>query len=287
MNLIKNIQFQQLLNLTLLTLLAYSNNLLYPSLFTVLSLILFAIAFEAILNYLVDKKIFIPYSAAITAFGIILMLGWSRWYIPYILIALSLFQKKFLKIDGYHIFNPSNFALIAALLIFFPKAMPIIGQLGKDIITLYIVIILGVFILIRVNRWLISLSFFISFFILSYALFKNLDPYWQIDEFILKFYSTSFIVYIFFMLTDPRTTPNALKYQALFGFLVALCAVLLDFFTGEHLKNIFISLFFVSALCAVCSHPITNKKLYFLILAVTSIISILLVNQPSKYFIIN
>jgi len=287
MNLLKNIQFQQLINLILLSLIAYYYDLLFPSVSTVALLILFALSFEMTLNYLQSKKFFIPYSAAITALGVVLMLGWSRWYIPYIVIALALLQKKFLRLEGHHIFNPSNFALIVALLLFFPKALPIVGQLGKDIFTLYIVIILGVFILIRVNRWIISLSFFISFFLLNVLFFKHYDPHWQIDEFVIKFYSSSFIVYIFFMLTDPKTTPSSPLLQMIFGFLVACVAVALNIIIGEHLRNIFIALFFVSALCFICVHPLNNKKGYFVVLLFTTIISLILLYQPPKYFIVN
>jgi len=287
MNLIKNIQFQQLINLILLVSLAFYNGLLYPSLFTIISLVIFALLFESTLNYYFDKKLYFPYSAAVSAFGIILMLGWSLWYIPYILVMAALLQKRVLKIDGYHIFNPSNFALIFALLLFFPKALPIVGQLGKGFFVLVVIIILGVFILLRVNRWLISLSFFISYFLLSYLIFKEYDPYWQLENFIVNFYSSSFIVYIFFMLTDPKTTPNRLSFQALFAFIVAFVTVMLNFFIGEYLKNIFIALFFTSALCFICSHPVKNKKLYYLLVLFSTIISIVLLLQPSKYFIMN
>ncbi len=284
---LKNIQIQQLINLILLTILAYSYNLLYPSPITIITLIIFAIFLELTINYLQKKELYIPYSAAITALGIVLMLGWSLWYIPYILILVAILQKKFLTIESHHIFNPSNFALIMALLLFYPKALPIIGQLGKDIITLYIVIILGSIILIRVKRWMISLSFVLTFLLTHLFIFKHYDPHWQIEEFLLKFYSTSFIVYIFFMLTDPKTTPASSYLQVLFGFLVAFFTLLLELFIGVHLRNIFIALFFTSALCFICSYPIKSKKIYLLLLLFTTIVSVIILMQAPKYFVVN
>ncbi len=290
MSIIRNIQFQQLLNLILLVFISYSNNFLNISILNLLLIIFFALFFEYIINLYLDNKRYIPYSAAITAIGIVLMIAWTKWYIPYILIILAISQKKFLKIKNKHIFNPSNFAVVFALLIFFPKAMPLVGQLGKDLYIIYIIILVGILILIRVNRWLISLIFTLTYIILNYLFFNKIDPNWEFTEFLLKFYSTSFIVYIFFMLTDPITTPKEYKYQIIFGFLVALITTLLNFFTGIHIKNIFISLFFISAFCAICNLKIEAKKeyiKYLIILIISIIISLFIILKPSKYFIMN
>jgi len=218
MNLIKHIQFQQLINLLLLILFGYLNTKLQTNLIVVATLMLYSGAVELFINR--DKKIYMPYSAFITALGVVLMVGWLAWYIPFIAITLAHMQKHYLKIEGKHIFNPSNFALIFALLLFYPKALPIVGELGRESIIVYIVIIVATAILIRVNRFLISLSFFISFIVLNYLFIGSSDPYWIFDHFLDSLYSTSFIVYIFFMLTDPVTTPSKSLQQIIFGFTV-------------------------------------------------------------------
>ena len=283
MNLIKNIQFQQLINLFLLIFLAYSNSTLQTSLYMVFTLTIFAIVFEAALNYYFENKRFIPYSAAITALGVVLMVGWIAWYIPFVIIALAILQKKFLKVDNRHIFNPSNFAVIVAMALFYPKAAPIVGELGKNSFIILIVLILGAIILFRVNRLLISISFIIFYSLLEYLIIGNSDPMWHWEHFVVKFYSTSFIVYTTFMLTDPITTPNSLTKQAFFAFVVALIAVLLDYFVGMHTRNLFISLFFTSAAFLIFYREV-SINLYILVTFITLIISLYVLSLKPIYF---
>jgi hypothetical protein len=281
-NLLKNIQFQQLINLTLLIFLAYSNATLQTSLYMVVGLALFALAFEMLLNYYFDKKIFIPYSAIITAFGVVLMVGWLAWYIPFVVIALALLQKRF-KIEGSHIFNPSNLAVVAAMALFYPKAAPIVGELGKNSLVILIVLSLGALILYRVNRLIITLSFVLFYTLLEYLVIGSSDPMWHFDEFIVKFYSTSFIVYVIFMLTDPITTPDSRIKQIFFAFVVALLAILLDYFVGMHTRNLFIALF-VTCVIFLPFYRNISTKTYLLLLLITSIVSCYILGQKAIYF---
>ena len=283
MNLLKNIQFQQLLNLSLLIFLSYSNNTLQTSLYLVFVLSFYAIFFELALNYYFDNKLYIPYSAAITALGVVLMVGWIAWYIPYVIIALALLQKKFLKIDNKHIFNPSNFAVIVAMALFYPKAAPIMGELGKNSFVILIVLALGALILFRVNRLIISISFIIFYTILEYLIIGNSDPMWHFDEFIVKFYSTSFIVYVTFMLTDPITTPNSTKLQIAFAFIVASIAALLDYFSGMYVRNLFISLF-ITTLIFIPFYRTVNMARFIALLILVFIISLYILGQKPIYF---
>ncbi len=279
MQLIKNVQFQQLLNLLLLIYLAYRNHTLQTSLFMVALLTLYAGLFEVWLK----ERLYIPYSAAITALGVVLMLGWLAWYIPFIAIAAAIIQKKFLQIDQRHIFNPSNFALIIALALFYPKALPIIGELGHESFVLYTVLIIGVLILVRVNRFAISLSFLLSYALLSYLLLGKSDPAWTLEHFIDSLYSSSFIVYLFFMLTDPVTTPNNIKEQSLFGFLVALLAVGLNFIIGVRLWHMFIALFLVTAFSAPLFRKLKReerRKYYIIVLFALTLTVIITLHKP-------
>ncbi len=264
----KNIQFQQLINLLLLIYISYTNNTLQTNPFIVLLLIVFAGATELILK----KDSYIPYSAFITAIGVVLMVGWTKWYIPFIIIFLAIFQKLYLKIDGKHIFNPSNFALIVAIFIFYPKALPIVGALGTKGYILYLVLIIGTFVLIRANRYLITLSFLLIYLFLNYTIVAKIDPNWNIEHFISSIYSISFIVYIFFMLTDPITTPNNAIGQLIFGSLVAFLIVTLNYILGYRVWNIFISLFIASLLFAISKSVV--KKDFSLLLIIVIIFSI-------------
>ncbi len=282
MQFIKNIQFQQLLNLLLLIYLAYANHTLQTTPLMVSLLMFYAGIFELILK----KQLYIPYSAAITALGVVLMLGWLAWYIPFIAIAAAIAQKRFLKFDGRHIFNPSNFALIVALALFYPKALPIIGELGRESFILYVVIIIGTLILIRVNRFAISMSFFLSYFLLSYLLIGKSDPAWTLEHFIDSLYSNSFIVYLFFMLTDPVTTPNKIKEQLLFGLLVALLAVGLNFIIGVRVWHMFVALFLGTVLILPLFRKLKESdwQKYLLVVLLSLTLTVIITLHKPLYF---
>ena len=275
LNALKNIQFQQLINLTLLIYIAYLNNTLQTSPLMAAELVVFATIFEAILT----RESYIPYSAGVTALGVVLMVGWLKWYIPFVVIALAILQKRFLKVGGSHIFNPSNFALIAALLIFYPKALPIVGQLGfQGYFVLTVTLILAIFILIRVNRVTIPLTFIVAYIAFEYLIIRHHNPNWEFTHFVNQFYTTSFIVYALFMLTDPKTTPNSISKQAIFATLTAAILVTLEYFTSQRTWNLFLALFLASVFFIPLYRELDKKEWikYFVILlfAISSVILI-------------
>ena len=238
---LKNIQFQQFINLALLTIYAYYNNTLQSPIYFIALLLAYALAIE----YFLQKRL--NSSALVTTLGIVLMVGYLAWYIPFILITLSLLQKRYLHLANSHIFNPSNFAIIAALILFYPKALPIIGQLGyQGYFILIAVLIMASAILFRVNRFIIPIAFISFYILLEYLIARANNPYWELSHFLQQFFTTSFIVYIFFMLTDPKTTPNSIILQTLFGACVALFLVLIEYFTSPRVWNLFLALFIAS-----------------------------------------
>ncbi len=279
MNFLSNIQFQQFFNLTLLVLLGYLNNRLQTNLLNILLITLYSGAIELILK----KRLYIPYSAFITALGVVLMVGWLKWYIPYIVILLALLQKHFIKIDNNHIFNPSNFALILAIVLFYPKALPIVGEIGKELYIANIVIFIGTIILIRVNRLAITLSFLISYILFNYLFIGKSDPMWNLDYFISKLYSISFIVFIFFMLTDPKTTPSSIKLQLFFGIFIALLTTLFNYFTGIRVWNQFLALFISSLIFIPIYRNLKSsdyKKIILLSIIVFSFVTYISLQKP-------
>ncbi len=258
LNRLQNIQFQQFINLILLTSIAYYNQSLQISPLMVAVLVLFAMAFESIL---INKRVYIPYSAGVTALGVVLMVGWLKWYIPFIIIALAILQKRFLTIGHNHIFNPSNFAVVVALLLFYPKALPIIGQLGfQGYFVLILTVVMAIFILIRVNRVAIPLTFIAIYIILEYLIVRGYNPNWEFTHFVNQFYTTSFIVYILFMLTDPKTTPDNLYLQILFAILVATILVTLELLTSQRVWNLFLALFITSILFVPLYRELDKKE---------------------------
>jgi len=184
-----------------------------------------------------------PYSSLITAIGIMLMMVSTYLYIYFIVIVLAILQKKYLHINKQHFFNPSNFALIMALFLFYDDAHIVLGQLGDEPWLTLLLSVMAFFILVRVNRWIIPLVFTLFYLLFQYLFVVNIDPVLMMEEIYHRFYSISFILFILFMLTDPRTTPSLWYYQILFALSIVLLSTALDYFNGFRIQHLFLALF--------------------------------------------
>jgi hypothetical protein len=130
----------------------------------------FALFWEHTLLYLKYAKVsFFSYAAINTALGIMLMMVSIDIWIYYFVITLALLQKHFLLLQGRHLFNPSNFALIVGLLLFYKSTHIVMGQLGDEVWLAWITIALALPILYRVDRWIIPLAFVLFYILLQYA----------------------------------------------------------------------------------------------------------------------
>jgi Na+-translocating ferredoxin:NAD+ oxidoreductase RnfD subunit len=254
----------------------------------VIMLILFASTIDV--SFLLlgrDRKIYLPFSACTTAIGVVLMMVATQLWIYFAAVAAGLIQKHLLRIGGKHLFNPSNFALVFALLFFYHDAHIVLGQLGDERWLSGIVLLLGAVILYRVRRLLIPLVFILSYLLCQFLLIVQYDPMMLMEDILLRFYSVSFIVFILFMLTDPRTTPSHWAMQSIFAFLVASLSSLLDYYAGYRVQHLFLSLFLLSFLWRIEGLGRWEPREKFLYFALTFLVLgaiIYIEMQPPYYF---
>jgi len=257
----------------------------------IILIVIFTIGLEHFFIIMKEKKVsYFSYSAISTALGIILMMVAEHWWIYLVVIGLGLAQKHFLSIEKKHFFNPSNFALLFALLLFYNDAHIVLGQLGDSVWLKIFILILAIGILIRVERWVIPLVFIISYIIMQYVVIVQHDPVMIMEDVYHRFYSVSFLVFILFMLTDPRTTPQSIRGQAVFSIGLVFFSTLLDYWYGFRVQHLFMSLFFFSIMVPLSISWETNANplvLFFttfilLYLALSAIIYI--ETKPPYYF---
>ncbi len=286
-----NVQYLQVVNLFLLVLLGYSTAYLYLPFPEIFLLLLFGIWIEHTLIYLKEKHLcYFSVSAMTTVLGVVLMMVAAHWWIYLFVITAGLLQKHFLHMGGRHLFNPSNFALISGLLFFYKDAHIVLGQLGDIWWLAALTVGSAAVVLWMAKRWLIPIIFVLIYLFLEYFWIVLTDPVMRFDDLLLRFYSVSFLVFIFFMLTDPRTTPESSTGQLFFGAGVALFAVFLDYLNGYRVQHLFLSLFGVSALWGVAEIRFFSKRELLwrgllLLLVMGAIIYIEM--QPPYYFEMN
>ncbi|MEO1635807.1 MAG: RnfABCDGE type electron transport complex subunit D, partial [Cyanobacteria bacterium J06631_9] len=123
-----------------------------------------------------------------------------------------------------HFFNPANFGIIAALLLT-QDAWISPGQWGEDMWYGFIFLGAGGLVLKRVGRWDTTVMFLGCYALLE-AL-RNAYLGWTWDVFSHRMMSGSLLLFALFMVTDPRSIPNARPARLLWAGAIALLTFVL------------------------------------------------------------
>ena len=145
---------------------------------------------------------------------------------PYALCSvISIMSKYVLRVKGRHLWNPSNFG-ICVLLFLAPETVAALTiQWGNFIWPLLVIWILGSVIIWRAKRIHISVTYVLSF--LAFAFLRSWitgDP-WRSE--VSPITGPMYQLFVFFMITDPKTTVKSIKWQCIVVFLVAFVEMLL------------------------------------------------------------
>jgi Na+-transporting NADH:ubiquinone oxidoreductase subunit NqrB len=204
------------------------------------------------LTQLVLTKFFKPHedavhalkSALITSLGLALLLRADRVSTMVLAGVLAIASKFVFAIAKKHWFNPANFGIITAL-IFTPDAWVSPGQWGDDWWYLLLFVGLGGIVLNRVGRWDTSVAFLGGYAFLEIA--RNIWLGWTWDVCIHKLTSGSLLLFALFMITDPRSIPNARSTRIVWSISIAgLTFILRNYFYIN--EAMFIALFVMSPL---------------------------------------
>lgn len=207
------------------------------------------------------KKVsFFPTSGMITSFGIFLMCD-SPFLWTYPLLAfLAIASKHLIAIDKRHIFNPNNFALVLGVLFLDDKMTIIGGRWGGHAWLALLVIALGIFVAFAAKKVTIVLSFLVSFILFAIARSHFLDV--SLTWVFMPLTGPSFFLFVFYMLTDPRTVPRTTNGQISFGILLALVDTIFRFYRNKYAP--FISLFILCGTYPTISQLIEHLKLRYI-----------------------
>ena len=140
---------------------------------------------------------------------------------PFVLCGLiSITSKYVLRIGDRHIWNPTNFGVTMMLLLAPASVASLTVQAGNNGLALVTIWILGSLIMYRLGRFHVPFAFVVSFAILSFLRSSVTGHPWQTE--IAPMTSPMFQLFIFFMITDPRTTTRGWKSQTFVAVLVAV-----------------------------------------------------------------
>jgi hypothetical protein len=198
------------------------------------------------------KAIVWPASAILTGNGVAFILRvpgtqhgdwWSTrgWYIFAGVAGIGLLPKYVIKRHGRHLFNPSNFSLVLAFVILgSSRAEPLDFWWGPTSVALafalVLIIVNGVVILHRVKQLPVAIGFWITFAIALIPVSLSghgMTAAWQaapVEGF--QFWwvlvtSPEILIFLFFMISDPKTTPTGRNARIAFGACVAVLATVM------------------------------------------------------------
>jgi hypothetical protein len=145
---------------------------------------------------------------------------------PFILgSVLSIASKYVLKLYGRHLWNPSNFGL-CALLLLAPSSLAILSiQWGNEVWAMLEIWVLGGVILWRLGRLHISAAYVAAFVVLSLVRSALTGNPWLAT--VAPVTGPMYQLFVFFMITDPRTTVRRRWAQYAVVVAVALVEMLL------------------------------------------------------------
>jgi len=187
--------------------------------------ILASIAADLVLGRLFFGKWPNAASAYITGISVgILVRSPAFW--PYALCSvISITSKYVLRVKGRHIWNPSNFG-ISAMLFLAPETVATLSiQWGNYLLPMVVIWVLGSVIIWRLRRFHITGIYVISFIALAFLRSYITGSPWQSE--ISPLTGPMYQLFIFFMITDPKTTVRSKKGQCIVVFLVAFAEFLL------------------------------------------------------------
>jgi Na+-transporting NADH:ubiquinone oxidoreductase subunit NqrB len=165
-------------------------------------------------------------SAMVSSLGLCLLLKTNLLSTAIIAGVITISSKFIIRFDRKHIFNPVNFGIIATIVLT-GDAWISPGQWGSSFTTLYFIAAAGLMVLLKCGRIDISLAFIGSYFGLEFVR-SVLWLGWPIDHFGHMVTNGAILLFTFFMITDPVTTPNHAKARIVWAVMVGLLTFTLN-----------------------------------------------------------
>jgi enediyne biosynthesis protein E5 len=178
-----------------------------------------AIGIELVLGRLFGGKW--PHLASSYISGISVgMLVRSPAVLPYALCsAISITSKYVLRVKGRHIWNPSNFGVVAMLVLAADTVAGLSVQWGNNLLPIVVVWAFGTVILRTLGRLHITLTYVASF--IAFAAVRAAVTGHPFLSEVAPITGPMYQLFIFFMITDPKTTVRPRWAQCVVAFMVA------------------------------------------------------------------
>jgi enediyne biosynthesis protein E5 len=173
------------------------------------------------------KKIYLfPLSGLISTFGTFLLTNSRYLTMHFVVSVLTILSKHFITVQGKHVFNPNNFGVILAYILFSAEMTVGLFTFGGPELAIVLTSI-GLFLVYRAGSMILSMTYVLAF--LVGVLIRSSIMNLPVTTVLMPMTGSSFMLYTFYMISDPATTPRSRNGQILFGCCLAALDTILRY----------------------------------------------------------
>ena len=198
-------------------------------------------------------------SAIVSTVGISILVRADNAWVHPLLACIAMSSKYLLRMGPAecrsHVFNPANLAALLAYTVL-PGAWLSPGQWGSDVLLALWLIALGGIVTQRIARWDVSIAFLGTWALLLAGRLLWFGYTWEVGHaiWLQQISNGATLLFAFFMISDPMTTPQYARARIVYAIGVAIAAFVWQF---VYFKPHGLILMLAAASIAV---PIINRR---------------------------
>ncbi len=221
-----------------------------------LTAIIVAIATEMVLHKAVTGKYRNASSAYVSGISAgILVRSPLIW--PFALCAaISIASKYVLRYKGRHIWNPTNFGIVALIFIASDSAAVLSIQWGNNMWAMFIIWAIGLISLWKIKRLNIAMTYILSF--IAFAWVRSMFTGDAFVAEVAPLTGPMYQLFALFMMTDPKTTVKSRSGQNMVAFTIAFVEMI--FRLNEAVYAPFYALFLIGPIALIIEDYLQGKK---------------------------
>jgi Na+-transporting NADH:ubiquinone oxidoreductase subunit NqrB len=165
-------------------------------------------------------------SALISGLSLCLLLRTNRPELAVLAAVITIASKSLVRVRGKHVFNPTNGGIVAMLLLT-DQVWVSPGQWGAAAVFAFLIACAGMLVVHRSARSDVTYAFIAFYCALLFGRSLSLGEPLTIP--LHRLQSGALLLFTFFMISDPKTTPDSRMGRVLFAALVAFGAWYVQF----------------------------------------------------------
>jgi Na+-transporting NADH:ubiquinone oxidoreductase subunit NqrB len=169
---------------------------------------------------------FDPRSALISGLSLCLLLRTNTLLLAFLTAVITITSKFLFKLDRKHIFNPTNFGIVAMITLT-GSVWVSPAQWGSKLFFAFLIACAGGIVIYRAMRSDVTYAFLLAYTAILFGRAFWLGDPWTIP--LKQLQSGALLLFAFYMISDPKTTPDSRAGRILFGLLVAIGAGYVQF----------------------------------------------------------